>query len=710
MATGKIGWHLGNARAMKRGDWGVLDAVPPVSVVFLTGEAIGRDQVKRMLRINSNCHFFLRPYYKPSDSEASFRGYLEGVKAMIAPGSWEVIPEEQRHLQIFNEQNMPHTAPVGHPTDQWEGFGPSEEAMKRFNRWFCIAYDELKAVNPAWRIGFTPLTPGNRDAYFRTDPVGATYYMHGPEASFGDPCDEGAVNPSDAQIAAAIKSGPCYEALERADEYLAHVYVINDAEHQMHELWAGLRFVQYAKFFPKPMDVWITELGIGGDASNWVRWFELLDDYPEVKGTGIWRLGYEVRSAGEPLVKVLKAYTGGAVPGPVELLPIGEPAQPEPEPEPEPGPTRPAAGRCLVGLCGRNEPEFRPADHALIESAKIEMLKMMSFAPPEVFRVLKEANPDIDFVVRLYDGRFGVGRRPTPGEFAEGMNPLVESLQSYVDKFEVHNEPNHLRGIEGWGQEDGHAADFNGWFLEVYDRIKQACPWVSLGFPGLAIPHRDLEWIELCREAVERADWLGIHSYWQNLTVDDRNHLADFWGLRFKAYHTLFPNKNIHITEFGNSNCQGGYSVDFARIAQEYVEYYQELFEHSYVRSASSFLMSAPQPEWWWFAWREETGAFRPVVNAVGAMERPMPAPPPVPEPVKAPTGAIRNAAWNEMGIPLNPDACFQRYARKHGLGVPLTGEFDVEGKGATCRAQGFVGGIVFCEVPLWDLVEHMEW
>ena len=79
----KVGWHLGNARSMESGDWGVLDAVPPVSVVFLTGEAIGKDQVERMSRINPKCHFFLRPYYKPSSSEAGFRGYLEGVKAMI---------------------------------------------------------------------------------------------------------------------------------------------------------------------------------------------------------------------------------------------------------------------------------------------------------------------------------------------------------------------------------------------------------------------------------------------------------------------------------------------------------------------------------------------------------------------------------------------------------------------------------------------------
>ena len=296
----KIGWHLGNARPIEESDWRVIQAVPPASVTFLSGEAIGDSDIHRILRVSPQCHIFMRPFFPPSDQERDFRSYIEGVKTLIVPGNWQMIPEGQRHLQIFNEMNMPHTASPGHPTDQWEGFGPSVEAMERFNRWFCIAYDELKAVNPTWKIGFPPLTPGNQDAYFRTDPENVPYYMHGPEAA--------KENPTPDEIRAAIKSGPCRDALKRADEYLAHIYVLNDAEHQMREVWAGLRFVQYAKFFPKPMDIWITELIIGGAAGNWVRWFELLDNYPEVKGTCIWRLGYEIRSAEEPLVRALRQY------------------------------------------------------------------------------------------------------------------------------------------------------------------------------------------------------------------------------------------------------------------------------------------------------------------------------------------------------------------------------------------------------------------
>ena len=295
----------------------------------------------------------------------------------------------------------------------------------------------------------------------------------------------------------------------------------------------------------------------------------------------------------------------------------------------------PATRQCRVGVHGRNDHRYHGRDFDLIHEAKIETIKMMSFNPQDVYRRLREVNSDLDFVVRLYDDRINVGFHPTPAEFADKFIPIMRQLQPFAIKYEVHNEPNHLRGIEGWGQDDHHARDFNTWFLEVYDRLKQACPWASLGFPGLAIPHRDLEWIDICQPAVQRADWLGVHCYWQNPTSADGNHLSDSWGLRFKSYHDRFPDKQIEITEFGNSNGQTpGFPVDPGKIAQEYVEYYQELFKYPYLLSASAFIMSAPQDEWQIFVWRRENGHFLPVVAAVRDMPRPKLAAPTVTEPV----------------------------------------------------------------------------
>jgi hypothetical protein len=200
----------------------------------------------------------------------------------------------------------------------------------------------------------------------------------------------------------------------------------------------------------------------------------------------------------------------------------------------------------------------------------------------------------------------------------------------YVVKFEVLNEPNHQALEGGWGPEADQARDFSRWFLETYNRLKEDCPWASLGFPGLAPHHggfnEDLSWAEVCRPAVERADWLGVHCYWQNPQPTDRNHLQPDWGLRFKAYQELFPDKIIEITEFGNANgYEGAYRVDRGRIAQEYVEYYRELFKHRYINSAAAFIISCADGPWeeWGFTWRRESGDPYEVVYRVGDMDRP---------------------------------------------------------------------------------------
>ena len=313
----KVGWHLNNTQAVSGGDWGVLNAVPPSAVLNLPGGATPED-IQRVLEISPDCHVFIRPYFVPSDNDWQREKYIRAVETMVQEGHWQrVIPEGQRHLQIFNEQNMPHTAPVGHPTDQWEGFGPTEDAMKAFNNWFVQGYERIKAIDPSWKVGYTPLTIGNRDVYFLGDTENVPYYMHGPEAA--------RPNPSKAQIEAAIQSGPCYQALMLADEYCAHIYCTDNPEVAMYEPWYGLRFAEYARFFPKPMDIWITETGMGGPAHAWGMWFDLLNTYPTVKGTCIWILGQIIRSTGDPAVKYLREYIKG------------EPI-PEPEPEPEPPP------------------------------------------------------------------------------------------------------------------------------------------------------------------------------------------------------------------------------------------------------------------------------------------------------------------------------------------------------------------------------------
>lgn len=275
------GWHAGNDFAMTTTDWAILETAKPGMFVWLPGQAIGKDQLKRIVEINPEREMFMRPYFKPRvPTDEVVRQYIDQCKRAI-DDALQYVRADKLHVCIFNEPNMPSSA-------GWEGFGPEPEMMMRFDGVFCQTYSALKAYNQAPKIPWSPLTIGNRDAWFAGDPYGH-YYMHGPEACKTDP--------SAAEIAAAKTSCLCRNSLALADEYLAHVYVhhARDAYMQPHY---GLRHERYAKFFPKPMKVWITECGMpnrnlwpewGGPAM--IAWLNTLSVRGGVDGIAWWILG-----------------------------------------------------------------------------------------------------------------------------------------------------------------------------------------------------------------------------------------------------------------------------------------------------------------------------------------------------------------------------------------------------------------------------------
>ncbi len=274
-----------------------------------------------------------------------------------------------------------------------------------------------------------------------------------------------------------------------------------------------------------------------------------------------------------------------------------------------------AKHRTRVGLHARNSVQFTGHDYELVRQARIETMKMMSHTDISVYQRLRRENPDIEFIVRLYDDRLRHDSRPSPADFVAKMVPIIKSLRPYVTKFEIHNEPNHAEGVEGWGASDQHARSFLSWYLQVLPALKEACPWARFGFPGLALnnPHRDLEWLAICRNAIRASHWLGCHCYWQY-----GNMMKDAWGLRFKLYRERFPGKTIEITEFGDSTP----NRPREEIASQYVAYYQELNKYPYLGSASAFIASSPDPTWNLFVWMKEGGEMMPVVRAVGNMKR----------------------------------------------------------------------------------------
>ncbi len=277
------------------------------------------------------------------------------------------------------------------------------------------------------------------------------------------------------------------------------------------------------------------------------------------------------------------------------------------------------SNRVRIGLHGRNDTDYQELDYRIIREAKIETLKTMSQTKLEVYKRLRDEHPNLEFIVRLYDESFGVDHHPSAAEFAGRMAPLIKSLRPYATKFEIHNEPNHQDRIEGWGPTVDQARSFNKWFLDVFQALKQECPWAELGFPGLALHHGgytgDLDWLEACREAVNAADWLGVHCYWQQ-----DNHLSFDWGFWFREYHTRFPQKKLDITEFGNS------TPNFSRdvVAQQYGAYFDALQPYGgYLRSACAYMATSPDPTWDLFCWgKVSDGQCYPVVAKVGNLSR----------------------------------------------------------------------------------------
>ena len=273
--TPLIGWHLGNGNAPTDIDWRILEAVPPRCIVFLPDEGTQPEHLTRLLGMAPACHIIMRPYYVPGGGLADYTDQCKRAMDRY----WPVVPAGQRHLQPFNEPNMPRWA-------NWEGFGDQLADMQLFDDWFCAAYSTLKRHDANTKIGGPSLTPGNRDAWFRGD-AGGHYYLHGPSG-----CVE-TLTPT-AALAARAESA-CNASLYLMDEHYAHTY-IHEARDAYQAPWLGLRFERYRLFLPdKPL--WITEAGFPNRA-NWPDWGDaaLVDWLNAIKGRNVqgvalWILG-----------------------------------------------------------------------------------------------------------------------------------------------------------------------------------------------------------------------------------------------------------------------------------------------------------------------------------------------------------------------------------------------------------------------------------
>lgn len=303
------------------------------------------------------------------------------------------------------------------------------------------------------------------------------------------------------------------------------------------------------------------------------------------------------------------------------------------EPEPEQKHWWPYP-RPLVGLHGRNAPEWHEADYDLLEQAKIETVSFMGNTVVGAFAEVYGRLPGIRIITRLYDSNlqntyFNQGSHPPAEVYANTMANYINHLESYCQVYRIHNEPNHVAHYEGWGIEDSHAQSFNLWFIDVVNRLRNLFPHLKFLFPNLAQGdhHNDLGWITNCSNAIAHADGYCSSLYWQNPAGNERRHLSEDWGLRFLRYEEILLPLGIDrlhfIAEAGNSNHDSGNPASEEQVAQEITEWYRYIISNysDKVCAMMPFLMSDPG-EWGHFSWRTEDGHFKQVVAATGNLNR----------------------------------------------------------------------------------------
>lgn len=196
-------------------------------------------------------------------------------------------------------------------------------------------------------------------------------------------------------------------------------------------------------------------------------------------------------------------------------------------------------------------------DLGLIQRARFNAAKAFDFTPDEVLqRVVHECGIR-NWVVRIW----WAGQPPGPCAYLDAKvdrlaHILAGPLAGCSVVVEVHNEPNHVARVEGWGPEPEMADKFRLWYMAVLwnlrAELRQRIGWMpTFCFPGLAngFVHRDVEWYDRCGEAVHASEYVGVHVYWQG-----DHHLDLEWGLRYERYW-LFRNRML-ITEYGDSSFQ----------------------------------------------------------------------------------------------------------------------------------------------------------
>jgi len=271
-------------------------------------------------------------------------------------------------------------------------------------------------------------------------------------------------------------------------------------------------------------------------------------------------------------------------------------------------------GRCLVGVHGRVGGLFEEADLETAQRARVEAVKLAPPFEPELVGRLRELDPTMFILARLSTDL--VDGHVVPADVF--VDQQTESIQALYERgvryYEIHHEPNLSSG--GFGASWHNGDDFELWFLDAIGLLRTRFPDARYGFPGCA-PGAEIHgkredmwrFLSRCETAVEVADWIGVHCYWE----DEEGFRSPDGGLAYAEYRRRWPHKLFFATEFGNVSLES----DSATKGSQYVEYYRDLRNQANLGAAFCFVLSAATG-YGHEVWRREDGQMTAIPSLVG--------------------------------------------------------------------------------------------
>jgi hypothetical protein len=262
--------------------------------------------------------------------------------------------------------------------------------------------------------------------------------------------------------------------------------------------------------------------------------------------------------------------------------------------EPEP----PAGQPALLGLHATADPALAAGELAMMQTAGIEVVKMLSNIRKEDATAINDAFPDIPVIIRAFLD-FG-GRDVTPQQFFDWTYPDVVEIVSRVGvarpvKVELHNEPNLF--AEGLGSSWENGVAFNEWLISVLRIYRQALGGVEFLYPGLSpggsvtgVRMDSTLFLEQSLNAVNACDAVGVHNYWSSQ-----------WSMalalsQLETYTSRLGSKPMWITEASNNRGDIAPTVK----ANEYIQYVHEVARWPNFKGVTYFVASASNPAWGW--------------------------------------------------------------------------------------------------------------